>query len=90
MRGCLSTSTCIGSDEAEHLDHTGELPQPLGKESGDPALSSDAGRLILTDLDADGLALLFYSVAITPVSRSATPPTGWTRTRWIPATRAAI
>lgn len=58
----LSAGSHLGSDEADHPDHAGDLPQLLVQESGDAVLSFETDRLTLADLeDDDGSALMIHS-----------------------------
>lgn len=58
----MSAGSHIGSDESEHPDHTGDLPQLLVKESGDAMITFETDRLSLSDLeDEDGSALMIHS-----------------------------
>lgn len=58
----MSAGSHIGSDESEHPDHAGDLPQLLVKESGDAMITFETDRLSLSDLeDEDGSALMIHS-----------------------------
>ncbi|AJK68448.1 superoxide dismutase family protein [Corynebacterium marinum] len=58
----LSAGGHLGSDEADHPDHAGDLPQLLVKESGDAVLTFETDRLTLSDLeDEDGSAIMIHS-----------------------------
>lgn len=58
----LSAGGHLGSDESDHPDHAGDLPQLLVKESGDAVLSFETDRLTLADLeDEDGSAIMLHS-----------------------------
>ncbi len=58
----LSAGSHLGSDENDHPDHAGDLPQLLVKESGDAVMTFETDRLTLADLeDEDGSALMIHS-----------------------------
>lgn len=58
----LSAGGHLGSDEADHPGHAGDLPQLLVKESGDAVLTFETDRLTLSDLeDEDGSAIMIHS-----------------------------
>lgn len=58
----LSAGGHLGSDEADHPGHAGDLPQLLVQESGDAWLAFETDRLSLEDLeDEDGAAMMIHS-----------------------------
>ena len=58
----MSAGSHLGSDEAEHPDHAGDLPQLLVQESGDAWMAFATDRLSLDDLqDDDGAAMMIHT-----------------------------
>lgn len=58
----LSAGGHLGSDEADHPDHAGDLPQLLVQNSGDASLSFTTDRITLADLeDEDGTAVIIHA-----------------------------
>lgn len=58
----MSAGGHLGSDEAEHPDHAGDLPQLLVQESGEAWMAFQTDRLTLADLqDDDGAAMMIHT-----------------------------
>lgn len=58
----LSAGSHLGSDDAEHPDHAGDLPVLLVQESGEAKMTFQTDRLTAEDFqDEDGAALMLHS-----------------------------